>query len=156
MGGNEKVEVKETPKEEKQEEPEETCEQCAKPIKELKKERIGGIEHKFCSKDCIALFRTNIEAQRVISEERAIRQIKFLEREIDYKENELKTEITETRELTKLPGQPSVILDGYVDGKKPAYIIQNEVERDQLLIKEQKQQIENIKLARETDASKHD
>ena len=156
MDGNEKVEVKETPKEEPKEEAEETCEQCAKPIKELKKERIGGTEHKFCNKDCIALFRTNIEAQRVISEQRAIRQIKFLERELDYKENELKTEITETRELTKLPGQPSVILDGYVDGKKPAYIIQNEMERDQLLIKEQKQQIEDIKLARKEDAAKHD
>ena len=138
-------------------EPEVTCEQCANKIAdELRKEKIGGVEHKFCSKDCIALFKTNMEEQRNISEVRATKQIKFLEREIDYKENELKTEITETRVLNTIPGQPSVILDGYVDGLKPAYIIQNELERDQQLIKEQRKQIENIKLARKEDASKHD
>ena len=139
------------------EEPEASCEQCANKVEDkLIIEKIGGVEHKFCSKNCIEIFKVNIEEQRNISEERATKQIEFLEREIGYKDNELKTEITETRVLNTIPGQPSVILDGYVDGKKPAYIIQNEIERNEQLIKEQRKQIKNIKLAREEDATKHD
>ena len=100
------------------------------------------------------MFKINTEAQRVISEERTNTEINFLKRENDYKANELKVGITETRAINQVPGQPAMILDAYVDGKKPAYIIQNEIDKNNQLIKEQKRQLENIKLAREEDATK--
>ncbi len=138
-------------------EPETLCEQCGKKVTDkLIKERLGGQEKNFCNKDCVNLFKLNLEALRVTTEERCETEIHFYEREIEYKQNQLKGIITETRVVNKVPGQPSTVLEGYVDGLKPAYIIENEIEKNKQLIKEQKRQIENTKLAREEDASKSD
>ena len=134
-------------------EPEVTCEQCGKKIEgELFKKQLGGQEKNFCNRDCIKLYKINMEEQRKITEERTNSDINFLDREIKYKQEQLKNGITETRAINQVPGQPAVILDGYSDGLKPAYIIENEIERDNQQIKEKKRQIENVKLAREEDA----
>jgi len=136
-------------------EPEKICDQCGKKITDkLFKEKIGGQEKLFCSKDCIKMFKVNIEGQRIISEERAEKQIDFLEREIEYKKNQLTNGITETRLINVSPGQQATIVDGYKDGLKPAYILENEIDKDNQIIKEHKRQIENIKKAREEDASR--
>ena len=132
----------------------ESCEQCGKTLAEGLKERLGGQDKNFCNKDCIKLFKINLEELRLTTEERCKTEIHFLEREIEYKQNQLKGKITETREITKVPGKPSTVLEGYVGGLKPAYIIENEIEKNNQLIKEQKRQIENTKIAREEDASK--
>ncbi len=138
-------------------EPETVCDQCAKKVTDkLIKERLGGQEKNFCSKDCLKLFKLNTEEQRIISEGRTLSEIKFTEREIEYKQEQLKNGIKETRVLNTQPGQPTVILDGYVDGLKPAYIIENEIDRNKQLLKEQRKRLENIKKAREEDAAKPD
>ena len=130
------------------------CEQCGKTLTEGLKERLGGQDKNFCNKDCVKLFKINLEESRVTTEERCKTEIHFLEREIEYKKNQLKKEITETMEINKVPGKPSIVLEGYVNGLKPEYILENEIEKNNQLIKEQKRQIENTKLAREEDATK--
>ena len=132
------------------------CEQCGKILVEGIKERLGGQDKNFCNKDCVKLFKTNLESSRITIEERCKTEINFLNREIGYKQNQLKNEITETRTINTVPGQPSTVLEGYVGELKPAYIIENEIEKAKQLIKEQKRQIENTKLAREEDATKPD
>ncbi len=136
-------------------EPDTICEQCGKGVTDkLIKERLGGQDKNFCNKDCVNLFKINLEALRVTTEERCATQIHFLKREIEYKQNQLKGEITETRAVNQVPGQTSTVLEGYVDGLKPKYILENEIEKNNQLIKEQKRQIENTKIAREEDASR--
>ena len=134
--------------------PKHICEQCSTEITTMITKKIGGQEKDFCSEDCVNLFKTNIEAQRVTSEERMGKDINFLNREIEYKKDQLKNGITETRAINQVPGQPAMILDGYKDGLKPDYIIKNEIEKDKQRIKEKRRALEDIKIAREEDASK--
>ncbi len=135
-------------------EPELICEQCGKKITEGIKERLGGQDKNFCNKDCVKLFKINLEALRITTEERCKTQINFLKREIEYKQNQLRGTITETRAVNQIPGQPPNTVEGYVDGLKPPYILENEIEKNNQLIKEQKRQIENTKIEREEDATK--
>ena len=132
----------------------EICEQCGKELTTMITERLGGQDKNFCNEDCVKLFKINLETLRITTEERCETEIHFLEREIKYKQNQLKKGITETRAINQVPGQPAVRLDGYKDGLKPEYIIENEIEKNNQLIKEQERQIENTKKAREEDASK--
>ena len=135
-------------------EPETLCEQCGKKVEDkLIKEKLGGQEKNFCSKDCVNLFKTNLEAQRVTTSERIDSEIHFLERENEYKSNQLKKGVTETRAINQVPGQPAMILDGYVNGLKPDYIIENEIDKNKQIIKEHNRQQENIKQARKEDAA---
>lgn len=135
-------------------EPETICEQCGKKVTDtLIKEKLGGQDKNFCNKDCLKLFEINMEEIRITTEERTNKDIHFLKREIEYKATQLKKGIEETRAINQVPGQPAMILDGYKDGLKPAYILENEIEQNEQRIKEKRRQIENIKKAREEDAS---
>ena len=139
-------------------EPDIFCEQCAKKITDkLIKEKLGGQEKVFCSQDCLKLFKINIAEQREISKERTQGDIDFMERENTFKKNQVDSgKIVETRMVNKVPGQPSIVIEGYKDGLKPKYIIQNEIDRNNQLIKERKRQLENIRKSEEEDATKPD
>jgi len=55
-------------------------------------------------------------------------RIRCMDRELDYKKAELLKGVTETRVIEQAPGQPAVAVDGFVDGLKPRYAIENEVD----------------------------
>ena len=130
------------------------CDQCGKQLKEeIFSKKIGGTEKRFCSRDCIKLFEVNISAQRIIQKERMENDINFLNREIDFKKEQIQSgNIVETRMINQLPGQPAIIIEGYKEGTKPSYILENEIESRMQRIKEIKRQMDNITEMEEEDA----
>lgn len=71
--------------------------------------------------------------------------IKFMKRELAYKENQIKTGIIEeTRATNRIPGQPAIILDGFIDGKKPMFIIENEKDQCENHIRIEEEKLKNI------------
>ena len=76
--------------------------------------------------------------------------LKCYEREAAFKQGEITSgNIIETRAVNQVPGQPAIILDGFKDGLKPAFAIQNELDQIKLHIDSIKEQLENITKAEE-------
>lgn len=122
-----------------------TCKQCGKEI----------TEGEFCNGECSKMFKDNEQAQRQISKERYEKEIIFFEREIKFKQDQIDSKnIVETRMVNIIPGQPAIIVDGYKDGCKPEFMIQNEIDQKNQQIKERKKHLEDIKKIEEENATK--
>lgn len=68
--------------------------------------------------------------------------VKNIQREIDFKEGELRNGIIETISIHRIPDGTAVRVDGYEDGKKPKFVIQNELDTLNLRKAEFEKQIE--------------
>jgi len=89
---------------------------------------------------------------REITRERINVEIRCFERKLKFKEEQLKSGIVETRATNSIPGQPALIIDGYKDGIKPMYEIENDIDRTNQQINEFKRQLEDLDQAEEEDA----
>jgi len=69
------------------------------------------------------------EYDRRVTKQRLAVEIECVGREIQFKEDELKNGIVETRALNQLPGQPAIIIDGFKDNVKPSFLIENDLSR---------------------------
>ncbi len=104
------------------------CEQCGKKCESVYDKKIDGKNHKFCSRECISVFDKQMSAARIRSIKERDLTIRQIERDIEFKNNQISFEIVETRTIQITPGQSPVIVDGYIDNKKPKHILQNEVD----------------------------
>lgn len=83
--------------------------------------------------------------ERKITKERNEVMIKNIQREIDFKKTELEKEIIETISIHRIPDGTAIRVDGYADGKKPKFIIENEIDSLNQRIQEFEEQNKNIK-----------
>jgi len=85
-----------------------------------------------------------IAYDRRVTKERNKVMVDCIKRELDYKQNELANGITETRTIHRIPDGTAVSVDGYIDNKKPKFMIENEIDTLNQRIKEFEEQIKNI------------
>jgi hypothetical protein len=85
-----------------------------------------------------------IEHDRKITQQRTETDLANLKRELEYKESQLKKEIVETRVQIQLSSGEIVIQEGYLDGLKPRWLIENEKAIIEQKIKEKGEQLLNI------------
>ena len=71
-------------------------------------------------------------------------RISCIVREKEYKQSQLANGITETRVIEQSPGQPAVAVDGYVDGLKPRYVVENEIAALKFNQKKAEQELRDI------------
>ena len=91
--------------------------------------------------------------ERKIQKQRYGIDIQCIDREIKFKKEQLDNNvIIETRMINQIPGQPGIIIDGYKDHIKPAFLIENEIDKLEQRKKEFNELIESIKKAEEEDA----
>lgn len=85
-----------------------------------------------------------IAYNRKITKERNSVMIQNIQREIDFKKEQLEKEIIETISIHRIPDGTAIRVDGYLDGKKPKFIIENEIDSLNQRIEEFKDQNKNI------------
>ena len=95
-----------------------------------------------------------IKFERKVTKQRYEVDIKCLSRERDFKTEQLKNEILETRTAIHQPNGQVIIQEGYVDNKKPKWLIENEVDIINQKLRERLDQIYNIDQLEEKDAGK--
>ena len=89
--------------------------------------------------------------QRKIQTENETIEIECSLREKKFKEEQLKSEIVETRFVNQLPGQPALVITGYKDQLKPRYLLENEIARIDQMVKIRRETIENMRKQEEKD-----
>lgn len=85
-----------------------------------------------------------IAYERKITKERNSIMIKNIQREIEFKQEQLISGIKETRTINRIPDGTAVTVDGYIDNKKPKFMIENEIDALNQRKKEFEQQIKDI------------
>ena len=78
-------------------------------------------------------------------------RIKNIQREIDFKKEQLKTGVKETRTIHTLPDGSAAIVDGFVEGVKPKHVLENEI--DAFTVKQQifEEQLRQMKIKEEEE-----
>ena len=90
--------------------------------------------NKKAKEDLIQRIEASKKSDEQIAYERGIKKqrnnvmITGINREIEYKKNELANGITETRTIHRIPDGTAVNVDGYTDNKKPKFMILNEID----------------------------
>lgn len=95
-----------------------------------------------------------VKFERHVTKQRYEVDMVCLNREKAFKQQQLDGEVLETRTTIHPPSGQTVIQEGYVDGKKPKWLIENEIDILNQKIRERKEQLENIQQLEEQDAGK--
>jgi len=119
------------------------CERCGR-LKEIDGKPLCAI--------CKALEEDNKTFQRETTKERLKVNIENLKDEIAFKKEQVDNgEVKETRTISYGPDGKPTIIDGYVDGVKPAFILKNEIRQHNAQIKSYESQLNLIKKDEEKD-----
>ncbi len=116
-----------------------SCIQCGKVLKEFKETKFGGQVFKVCKEECEKLFQADMKEEREINLIQKNLDIRKLERELIYKETQIKTGSLEKNEskLTNLLSFPK-------DELKPKFILESEAEVIKVMLGKKREELKNM------------
>ena len=119
-----------------------TCKRCMIRVEE---------GQKFCPR-CQKMDDMQMEFTRNKTKREFNVQINNIQRDIDFKKNQLENGITETRIIKISDTGEATMMDGFKDGMKPKHIILNEIDHAKARKAMIEDQIAALKIAEEEDA----
>lgn len=124
-----------------------TCISCGKELVNKVLVRFGGQEFKVCCKRCEKQFIKDMKEERRLKLKKAEIDLKMRNRELAYKQVQIKDKSMEKNEskLYNLVSFPK-------DDLKPKFVLENEVDMLNFMIKEKEKEIKNMKELEEQDA----
>lgn len=124
-----------------------TCISCGKELVNKVLVRFGGQEFKVCCKRCEKQFIEDMKEERRLKLKKAEIDLKMRNRELAYKQVQIKDKSMEKNEskLYNLVSFPK-------DDLKPKFVLENEVDMLNFMIKEKEKEIKNMKELEEQDA----
>ena len=116
-----------------------SCIQCGKILDKFLETKFGGQVFKVCNKECEKLFQSGMREERESNLIQKQLDIKKLERELIYKETQIKTGSLETNEskLTNLLSFPK-------DELKPKFILESEAEVIKVMLTKKREELKNM------------
>jgi len=95
--------------------------------------------------------KEQIKYERKLRTEDLNTDITCMQRDIDYKRDQIKNGIEETRVINRIPGQPAIIIEGYKNHLKPPHLLENEIDQLNKQIKRNNEQINTMKELQDAD-----
>jgi len=121
------------------------CKRCMKLLSKAES------EFELC-KRCESLSKGAIEFERQNSINRLMVNIENIREEIKFKQHQIDTkEIVETRVIKREANGTPTLIDGYLEDKKPEFILKNEIRQNKNQVDVYKGQISLIEKARKED-----
>jgi uncharacterized protein YyaL (SSP411 family) len=98
-----------------------------------------------------AIDKEQLARDRKVTKDRNAVMIQAVNREIKFKTDEIVNGVVETLAIQRMPDGTMLKVEGYEGGKKPYFMIQNEIDMLTQRVKEFEQQIKDIEEAENAD-----